>query len=113
MQGPDADLRHIADQLNRVADALALSADGLPHRLIAAVEPECPSLDERLQNLADDSLPTPARDLVLGLRWLLQRALGGGTYRSTFESMKPEHVQSYIRDILRLRTDAAAYANLG
>ena len=113
MQDPDAHLRDVADHLDRVADALALLADSLPERLIAAVEPEWPSLDERLQSLADHSLPTPARDLVLGLRWLLQRALGGGTYRSTFESMKPEHVQSYIRDILRLRTDAAGYVSVG
>jgi hypothetical protein len=112
MHGPAPHLRQIADRLDRVADSLALSPDSLPQRLIATVEREWPSLGQRVQDLMDHPLPPPAEDLVLALRWLLQRALGGGSYRSTFEGMSPQQIQGYVRDILRLRTEAAVYGTV-
>ncbi len=107
--GQDTPFLRIAGHLDRVADALALSPDGLPQRLVTALEAEWPQLDRHLADLADRPLPAPAQEFLLALRWLLQRALDGGSYRATFATMRSEQVQAYIRDILRLRTEAAAH----
>jgi hypothetical protein len=107
--GQDTPFLRIAGHLDRVADALALSPDGLPQRLVTALEAEWPQLDRHLADLADRPLPAPAQEFLLALRWLLQRALDGGSYRATFATMRSEQVHAYIRDILRLRTEAAAH----